>query len=114
MAGLITEYRLEVIAHNRSTDKFYQDQYEAALMRTLKTYGSEDENEHGRLISIKDTLLNVNQTEIRDKRYACLFYQKDLRMLKKAKSHETNETGSTEDTAMPNDEEVRSVVQKRT
>lgn len=62
MAALIQEYRINVVTDNKSIDKFYLMHYEASLLTTLATHAKEDEEEHGRLISIKDTKLETSDT----------------------------------------------------
>ena len=78
MGRLVISYNKQCALQELNPNAFYQNVYQQVLEQTLRDHSKEDSSEHGRLISIKDTLLTVNNEKIDSESVIGHFYRKDL------------------------------------
>lgn len=75
---MVIAYNNECVTLGKNVNTFYSDVYERVLAETLAYHADEDRKEHGRLISMQHTLLNVNNKVIKSEEIESYFYYKDM------------------------------------
>jgi len=79
ITNLLKKYYDHCKSHNMSNDRIHMDVYENCLKSNLVDMSDEDMNEHGRLICMKDCLLNINtKSKTNDHSLYPYFHRKDL------------------------------------
>ena len=78
LGRLVIAYNKECALKELNPNMFYSNVYQQILEQTLRAHSKEDSSEHGRLISIKDTLLTVNNEKIDSESVLGHFYRKDI------------------------------------